>query len=195
MWLKVNEAKDVISYKKADGVKTTIIEARLEDSLWKIYKTYQVKGINKLVKEYTAHTKNEALSVIDHLKGEKEISSKKIDKIVQEANSIHLHMHRDYKEYDVEKWNFSVNTDKKINFVIIRYADEVIVDIVLHDKFKGMEKSILNKLFSTLNLDEIGASIIQNVYFFSDENHSSKESKKGMLIGKIEMDFGMEEDE
>ncbi|MFH1054324.1 MAG: hypothetical protein V1740_07935 [Candidatus Woesearchaeota archaeon] len=193
MWTKISEQKDLISYKKSANDKTVIIEARFDNDIWKIYKTYQINGKNKLVREYNTNSRDSAMTIIEDLKKEKDISVRSIiDLSKKEREPLNLKLKREYKEYDVEKWSFSINNEKRVNVIIIRYADELIIDFILHEKYRNVERKIIKNIFSTLNLDDFIGSVNQNIYYFIDESHYRKDEKKGFLIGKIEMDLSEE---
>src|SRR3989338_5917597 len=131
MWSKINDDKDVISFKKRGKEKTIVIEARLDDEKWRIFRTYQVEGSHTLVQEYMTESRDQAVQLIGELKGEKELSNSQIAETVEKQNyPIKLHLQREYKEYDVEKWLFTINESPRINTVIIRYADEIVMDVL-----------------------------------------------------------------
>ena len=187
MWVKVAEDKEVISYRKKMRDRTIIIEARFEDDFWHVYKTQQMKGSNKIVHEYKAEDREEVIALINQLKKEKSAKENKPVRI--SARSVKIHIHRSYKEYDVEKWLFSINNDIRLNAAIIRYADEIVIDLLIHESFRDIEKLILKRLFKILNLDEFSSSIQQNIYFFSDEKHFQKQGPKGMIVNNVEIGF------
>jgi len=187
MWVKVAEDKGVISYRKRLKGRTIIIEARFEDDLWHVYKACQIKGSNKVVKEYKAEDRKEVLSLIEKLKNEKDVPAK--SQIVKgNSSQVKVHLKRAYKEYDVEKWFFTINNDTKINSVILRYAEDIVIDMIVHEFYKGIEDSVFKRICKTLNLEEIGASIDVNIYFFRDEQHFSRQGKN-TVTDTVEIGF------
>lgn len=188
MWVKVAEDKEVISYKKKMRDRTVIIEARFEGDFWHVYKTQQMKGSSKIVHEYKAEDREEVMHLISRLKKEKRTTADS-KPISSSTRSVKIHIHRSYKEYDVEKWLFSINNDIRLNAAIIRYADEIVIDLLIHESFRDIERLILKRLFKMLNLDEFSSSIQQNIYFFSDEKHSQRQGPKGIIVNDVEIGF------
>ena len=190
MWLKIAEEKDVVSFKKMVRDITIVIEARKESSHWHIYKTHQLKGANKVVQEYLANSREDCITLIEELKAEKPLSMREIKEWQQKDKApIRLHVQRDYKEYDVEKWMFTVNESPRVNVAIIRYGEEIVLDVMIHEQFRSHEKKIIQRLHKTLNVKDMAGMIKENIYYFSDEKHYLTEGKRGMMIGRIQMDF------
>ncbi len=192
MWAKKAETDDLISYEKKHQGRAIRIEARLVNGKWEIYKTYHRDEQCDYVEEYKTDHKQKALDLIETLKKEKDLTLQEINKIKKfEGKKINLKLKRAYKEYDVEKWYFSINNEGFINFVVARYAEEIHVDIVLHEKYRYYESKILDELDEMLKLADFG-HIHEHVYFFKKHTAYNKKSKRGYLMGKIEMDIGFE---
>ena len=186
MWKKITESQDLISYKKDKSDKQIVIEARMMDGRWEIYKTYQY-GMNRLVQEYTADDKSDALHLIETLKKEKDLSNDEIEHIRKfESQNIKINLERAYKEYDVEKWLFSINDEPKDNFIIVRFAEEIEADVVMHERYRRLERKILEKLQQSLKLED--ELLRQSVFFYKEKKDYGQDRRK-VFVGRIEMGF------
>lgn len=192
MWKKLSETSDLIIYEKKKRSFKIRIEARLNKNSWKIYKTYFNDRIVDFVEEYSTETRNEALNIVNTLVREKDLTTKEIRELKKiSGKKLDINLERAYKEYDVEKWLFSVGNDKKISFMTIRFGETIDVDVVMQEKYRFLERNIINELIRMLGLDKFDLTLNQNIYFFNRRSHSrSKFKNKSLVIGKIEMDFG-----
>src|SRR3989338_10575649 len=73
-------------------------------------------------------------------------------KKVQKSDRVDVKLFREYKEYDVEKWFFTVNGSTERCFIIARYGDEIKVDIVMADYLRPHEEGIIASLFQPLRV-------------------------------------------
>jgi hypothetical protein len=191
-WQKLSETDDLISIEKETSYNYKIrIEGRLNKSTWQIFKTYFTNQEVSFVEEYTTETRPEALNIISALKKERDLMPSEIKNIKKLlGEKLALKMERAYKEYEVEKWNFSINDEKMVNFATIRYCEYINVDIVLHEKYRYLERKIIEEVVNVLGLKEFGLDICKNVYFFSKRTfYKTKPKHRGVVISKIEMDF------
>jgi len=192
MWLKLTDSDDLISFEKETAHLYKVrIEARLVKGFWQIFKTYYNAKEVAFVEEYTTETKPEAVSVINALKRERDLAPAEIKQIKKLlGKKLTLNMERAFKEYEVEKWYFTINDDKTANFATIRYCEYIGVDIVLHDKYRYLERRILEEIINVLGLQEFGMDINKNVYFFTKRTfYKTRPKRRGVVISKIEMDY------
>ena len=63
------------------------------------------------------------------------------------------------------------------------------MDVLVQEQFRPYEQKLLQKLNKVLNLKDVAGVIKENIYFFSDQRHYTKEGKRGLILGRIEMDF------
>lgn len=149
------------------------IEARKTEEGWNIYKSFfDKKGLN-YTEEFVAPTYDKMIQIVKSLKKEKEPSVSQLRKLVLEkSRKAQVHIEREYKEYNVEKWKFGVNSDPLMNFVIVRCYDEVDLDIVIHESYKTQEQSIVNEIISILGFEGMEESINLNCYYF--QKHITK---------------------
>jgi hypothetical protein len=192
MWRKLTETDDLISLEKQSSFNYRIrIEARYSKSVWQIFKTYFNDREVSFVEEYSTETKPEAMSVIRALQKERDLSPgeiKQIKKIL--GKRLTLKIERAFKEYEVEKWNFSINEDKMVNFATVRYSEKIQIDIIMHEKYRYLERKILEEIVNVLGLREFGMEIDKFVYFFNKRTfYRSRPKRRGVVISKIEMDF------
>ena len=62
----------------------------------------------------------------------------------------------------------------------------------MHQKYKIFEKQVIDRLNKILHLDDFGF-VKEDIYYYGERVIRNKKGKKGFLLGKIEMDLGMEE--
>ncbi len=197
VWKKLTETEDLLSIEKETPYKSRVrIEARCSKGYWQVFKTYFNEREVSFTEEYTTETKPEAMNIITVLKKEKDLMPseiKYIKKILRKKLS--LKIERVYKEYEVEKWNFSVNDDSAVNFATIRYCEHIDIDIVMHEKYRFIERKVLEELINVLGLKEFGLDINKNVYFFTKKTfYKSKPKRNGLVVSKIQMDFNDSEE-
>jgi len=121
-------------------------------------------------------------------KKEKELSKSEIEELNQTRNQeLNIDITREYKEKNVEKWNFSLNNDKIQNSVILRFSNSSVVDIMLHNLYRHYEDKVLDKLVDKLGLDEYDG-ITFNVYFFSKTSNYDYDCADD-LIANVEFGF------
>ncbi|NQV09333.1 hypothetical protein HQ529_05780 [Candidatus Woesearchaeota archaeon] len=190
MWKKLSDSNDIISYEKNKRGLRVRIEARLNENSWHIYKTYFNNRKVNFVEEYNTSSKKEAKRMINSLTKESDLTSSEIRTLKKlSGKKLDINIKRAYKEYDVEKWYFSL-TDEIQNFITVRFGEDVDVDIVMHEHYRFMRDNIINDLVSTLGLDKFNMPINQRVYFFNKKSVCKSNTKdSGVVIGKIQMDF------
>ncbi len=192
LWRKLSETDDLISLEKDTSFNYKVrIEARNNKSVWQIFKTYFNNREVAFVEEYTTETKPEAMSVIRGLQRERDLSPSEIKQIKQMmGKKLTLKIERAFKEYEVEKWHFSINEEKMINFANVRYCEHIEIDIVMHEKYRHIERRILEEIINVLGLKEFGMEIIKHVYFFNKRTfYKSTPKRRGVIISKIDVDY------
>jgi len=190
-WKTISSSSDLISFEKKAGNGYRIrIEARLDKGLWNIFKTYCRGNEVSFMEEYTTETRQEAQNVVRSLQKEQDLPPAEIMRIRKARKKFSLKMQREYKEYEVEKWLFSVNSESMVNFATVRFYESIGVDVVLHESYRFLESRILDEIVHMLGLKEFGLDIEKRVYFFSRRTIlRSRPKRKGMLISKMEMEF------
>jgi hypothetical protein len=171
-WKKLLETKDLIAFERVENNFKVRIEARNKNKGWAVYKTYNFqKGDDWTthVQEYVAKSKEETKHLLTELKNEADIRPQKI---ACENGVVQLELARSYKEDFVEKWNFKIDSLSTDNFFIVRYDDEIKLDIVMHDCYNYLEKEVLNKIIIALGLKDISNRIKYDFFYF--KKHSAK---------------------
>ena len=195
-WKKLLETKDLIAYEKSKNDFKVRIEARSKDKGWLIYKTYNfLTGEDHIthVREYVAKSIEETRQLLTELKKEHDITLKE----VAHTGKVKLELKRCYKEDYVEKWRFKIDSYNSDNFVVIRYDDEINMDIVMHDRYNYVEKDIFNKLVDALGLKGMTDKIRYDFFYFT--KHSAKrriykkKDKEGM-VAKLEFSIDPKSD-
>lgn len=197
MWEKKIDTEDLIVYEKKLKTVLIKIEARLSGSKWNVFKQYLAskrKNLNH-VEQFSATTKEELDFVLKKLM-KKNLSIKQIEDIKLQTSRVHhLNLTRDFKEYCMEKWVFTVNRDKYRNLLFIKFDEITELDIILHESYKPVRKSIKQEVIDTFNLENQSTEVAINFFFYSDKCSSEVEnSKKGMLVGKVEIGFDNSEE-
>ncbi|HIH37941.1 hypothetical protein J4460_08430 [Candidatus Woesearchaeota archaeon] len=186
-WKKVHESKDVICFEKQTKKDNLRIEARLEEGAWHIYKTkYNGEKSNLVQQEVLSPSKDIMKKIKEMMMNQRPREQKK----VQKSDRVDVKLFREYKEYDVEKWFFTVNGSPERCFIIARYGDEIKVDIVMADYLRPHEEGIIASLFEQLGLDSFFEELVLDVYYFSKESHHRR--KREMLIQQVEFGFSDE---
>ena len=196
LWRKLSETDDLISLEKDTSFNYKVrIEARNNKSVWQIFKTYFNNREVAFVEEYTTETKPEAMSVIRGLQRERDLSPSEIKQIKQMmGKKLTLKIERAFKEYEVEKWHFSINEEKMINFANVRYCEHIEIDIVMHEKYRHVEKEIISQIEEKLGLNELGDSVSYDIYYFRKQGSirdksKEKETEYNLSLMDVEFDF------
>lgn len=198
MWKTIANTAEFMSYEHEQGQVKIYIEARQDESKqWNIFKTYRTGQTSSCSEEYSAENKEDAEVLIERLMNEKIPSAEQINQLQKLSHQRYLiKAFRAYKEPESEKWFFTVEQEKNPNMLIVRYADRIEIDIVMHEKYKSLEKKILYEINDILGIDEMGFEIVQDIYYYNKHSHLKRVSKhRGMVIGKIEMGFTLGEEE
>jgi hypothetical protein len=189
MWKKIAESTDLISYEHRSRALTTRLEARLmPDKSWCIFKKYYNDEGVSFTEEYRARSKDEAQYLIDSLK------SKLLDRHgVEQAKKvqnreIRIQVRRSFKDYSVEKWNFSVDGEGYNNFLYLRFEEGVQLDICIHAKYKIWETQIIGELMTIFGLAHHELDVNTSVLFFSERyNRLFKGRHSDLLLSRLEM--------
>ncbi|MFW6230472.1 MAG: hypothetical protein ACOC32_00420 [Nanoarchaeota archaeon] len=191
MWKCVIDTKDLKTYECTNNDLQVCIEARQNNSFWEIYKTYRAQNLT-FTEEYEATNNEEATDIIKKMKTEI-IDASTLEKIDKVRKNLAIKVKRVFKEHGVEKWKFSVNSEKFSNIVIIRYGKkEIEMDIIAHEQFRFIETEILDELFRILGLNDFELDIVQNVYFFSKKSSFFNDAESDTLMNRIEVGFNFE---
>lgn len=188
-WKKLLQTNDLIAYEKVCKGKKVRLEARFENSRWRIYKTYNFDNKENdsitHVQEYIAFSLDETQTLIDDLILEKDIELSDLP----EVNTFSIDLKRIYKEEFVEKWKFRLDDSIIDNFIIVRYDETICLDIILHDKYNCVEKKLLEKIIENLGLKDISQKIQYDFFYF--KKHSAKrriyrEKESDELVAHLE---------
>ncbi len=191
MWKCVVDSSDLKTYELSKDNLQVCIEARQNDSFWEIYKTYRSTELT-FTEEYEASSHEEARDIIRKMKSEV-IDEKTLKRIDQVRKNLDIKVKRVYKEENVEKWKFSINSEKYENAIIIRYSEKDIeMDIIANERFKFIETELLDDLFRILGMSDFGTDVIQNIYFFSKKSSFFNDSDEKAMLNRIEVGFRFE---
>ncbi len=194
MWKCVINTDELKTYESNDKNLKMCIEARQNNSFWEIYKTYRSENLT-FTEEYEANNTEEAKDIIKKMKSDivDETTLKKIDTL---RKNLTLKVKRVFKEDNVEKWKFSVNSEKFENIIIIRYASkEIEMDIIANERLKFIETELLDEIYRILGMNDFGNEVIQNIYFFSKKSSFFNDSEDKGLMNRIEIGFKYESEE
>jgi hypothetical protein len=189
-WKKRVISDDIISYEKEKKNIRVVIEARPNnDNSWDIFKIYNYQAKN-YIEEYTASDRDSAEKMIRKLKAEKDLTPKQISDISKIRKDINIKVKREYKTDFVEKWLFRIENETVENFFVIYHEMETILDIVLNEKYKLLEKEIVKEITNILNLDMFDGDCEKRVYYFTKKNeYHEKAAKDNIILGQISYDF------
>jgi hypothetical protein len=191
-WKKLVDTKDLIVFERKQKDHKIKIEARKsEESGWEVFKTKITENSSNLMSEYSIENKSEAKKLIDRLKDEKENKNK----IIQNKLFKSVSIKRAFKEEFVEKWYFTIGTDKTRNFILLKFDSNIKADVVMNEKFRMLERKILSNIEDLLGLKELGDTISYELYYFSRnksayENMEAKPDYSDLL--NIEFDYDEE---
>lgn len=157
-WKKVIDNADLKVYEFNNGKERKIVEARLENDKWHI-----IKKENDVVNEFLVD-KNDFENMLKIIFEEKENRKKEIKKH-KRVTSSSIKLYRYFKDTNCEKWTISVNNESYSNFMYVYLSDLVVIDVILHMKYKPLEKRILDEIKVVLGL--YNEDIEWNVYYYS----------------------------
>ena len=197
-WKLILDNPELISYELTSKELRVRIEARQTDeNIWTIFKTYHDNASFTYTQEYRTQSRDEAQKIITSLQNEKILSKTELHdlKLVQ-AKKVAVKVKRQFKDYNVEKWNFSVNDDAYENVVYVRDADVSDVSIIMHEKNKQFEANILYELKTVLGFETSDLDIKQELYYYSTKSDDYKKNNKfSFVFGNVEMGFDTPNDE
>ncbi|MGM5482182.1 MAG: hypothetical protein ACQESF_01860 [Nanobdellota archaeon] len=195
MWKKLVNTWDVVVYERKYKEYTVNIEARLGDkNQWHIFKKYSGKKNLNHIEHYMANSTEELQFILKKLM-KKSLSAKEIENIkLSKTKQPRLSLKRDFKEYGMEKWRFSVDGNKRSNLVFIKFDETVELDIILHETYKEAKDKIISELSSTFNLENQGTDVEVKVYYYNDTSYDNIEQQnKDGFLGKLEIGYDVDE--
>ena len=177
-WEQTLSTDELMCFEQRTQSVSTRIESRKTEDGWAIYKTYFNKdGINH-TEEYIAPTQEKMKQIVKALKKEKRPTTAQLQKILLEkSKDIQLNIERAFKEYNVEKWKFGINSDASTNFALVRCTDDVEIDIVMHESYKGQEETITSKLLQVLGFENMDEVLSVTVFYFSKQSEQKFETQ------------------
>ncbi len=191
MWKLLVNSQEIISFEKRKRNLNIRIEARKNSrNRWEVFKTYNYKNHYNVVKEYKTVNRNDAERLVHQLKEERDLSVPEIMRIKEmEAQPLNLDMKRVYKEYEVEKWEFTLFKHDERNVVIVRFADALMLDLVLHMRYKNVAERVVKEIVKMLGAEELGIDVLQDIFFYEQNVKRATKGEKKMLMGSVEMGF------
>ncbi len=194
MWKCVVDSHDLKTYENSGDDLQVCIEARKNSSFWEIYKTYRSESVT-FTEEYEAKSNDEANRIIRKMKNDV-IDKKTLKDIDTIRKNLNLKVKRVFKEDNVEKWKFAVNSEDFENNVTVRYADgEITMDIIANEKLRFIESEIVDEVFRVLGMSDFNEDVIQNIYFFTKRSSFYNDADEKALLNKIEVGFKFESDD
>ncbi|MEM4396816.1 MAG: hypothetical protein QXR30_04135 [Candidatus Woesearchaeota archaeon] len=156
-WKKVIDNADLKVYEFSNGKEKKIVEARLENDKWHI-----IKKENDSVNEFLVD-KNDFESMLKMIFEEKTVKNNVAKKHKKESNFIKFY--RYFKDSNSEKWTISINNESYSNFLYLYVGDLIVVDVILHIKYKPIQKKIFDEIKVVLGI--YNEDIEWNVYYYS----------------------------
>src|SRR3989338_2841701 len=197
MWKKIIESRDVIGYERESNELKTRIEARLNnDNSWTIFLTYyDGKGVS-YAEEYTSTTQKDDLDLITVLKNKRLKSRKELQQLKQSSEKkLKVEVKREFRDYNVEKWIFSLEEGIFNNFIYIREADFIDLDIIINSKYKQYEEKIIAYLVKYLGLEDYGAVIRENIFYYTENKQKlDNNSNADVFINAMDFEFADEDE-
>lgn len=191
-WKKLNQTKDFLCYEKKSSRYNVRIEARFEESVWKVYKIYFDDKL-RLVEDFIANDDRRLKTLLKKLMDEKDYTKKRVEqKLIQKKSGVTIALLRSYKEYESEKWFFGINGAEKENTLIIHFGDVIEMDMIINEDCRHLLGDIIKEINRSLALADLEKEI--NIHLFSHRFIKLEKYKKpGFLYEKIELD--MEDDD
>ena len=152
-----------------------------------------------LIKEYITSSKQEAITLIEKLKEEKDLKLNEIIKIKKDKKSkiVKLDLKREYKEEYVEKWTFSIDNNEHENVIFLRFDEKTAIDVILNEDYLYYEDKIVEDIIERLGVRNINPKIETSIYYFSRKNKRKSIDRNNMedkiLLAKLEMQFNPED--
>jgi hypothetical protein len=192
-WKKLIDSRELIVIEgnyKGNRIK---IEARLnEKNEWSLYEI-RIRGDNSdLIKEFNFKTRSDVIRTIQRLLSEKNPLK---SNVYRRAPRIELK--RLFKEELVEKWGFIIANEKISNFIYIIYGESIKADVVIHTKYKSLERFILSVIEEKLSLKDFSDEIIYDVFYYKESNHNhfSNRGTGEAIVSDIYIQFGIDKGE
>jgi ribosomal protein L19 len=176
-WVQTLSTEDLICFEDKSKAVSIRIESRKTDEGWTIYKTYyNDNGLNH-TDEYIAPTLDKMRQIVKSLQTESKPTLSQLRQLMLEkSKKVQIKVERAFKEYNVEKWKFGVNSLGLTNFVLVRCCDEVEIDVVMHESFKNQEEMILDEIIAILGFEGMEESMTVHCYYFSKQVEKQFES-------------------
>ncbi len=190
VWKKVIESNDLIVLEKQLSEYKLKIEARKAKDDWEVFMTKVVGDRANLISEYMLNNKKDVAKLIEKLKTNKNLGNlKRFQK-----KKIRINLKRLYKEDFIEKWEFYIENKDEKNFIIAKFDNNIKVDIVLREKFKPYEQSIVSQVEEKLGLDELGENLLYDIYYFKNKKSSKKKANNEYNVDYIDIEFDFDKD-
>lgn len=187
-WKKIADSNDLIVFENQAKKHKIKIEARRKDYGWEVFKTKINGETADLISEHLTDNKKQVLQLINKLKSDKNLNTKK--------RQLTTSLKRIYKEDFIEKWHFFVNNEAIKNVMMVKFDTNLIVDVIMHEKYLLNESSILKQISEKLGLDEFGESANYDIFYYKKHSSTKKGNKKpSYMVDMMDVEFDFGEDE
>jgi hypothetical protein len=198
LWKKIADTVDLMtSETHADGLVVRIEARKNDNDVWEIFKTYLDDTTFSFTEEYHTKTRKEAQYIVRALQHEKLLTKQEIaSRRLERATRLHIRVKRQFKDYNVERWNFSIDGGEYENMLYLREAEIMDVSILMPEKHRSLEKPILAELHAILGMDHADLDIREEIYYYTTRSEKAIQSKRGpgLFLGKVEMGFDFSDD-
>lgn len=166
-WKCILSDPDVLCYQKSKKSYAVRIEARKVEDAWKIYKSYYNNADLNITETFEAKDRNEMESLLAALRTQPDPTIKHLrERMIVDKKVVKVKLQRAYKEYNVEKWKFTVNSFSHPNFLVLRFYDATELDIVMHEQLAKFERQIVRELLKVLGVDSADDDVTIRCYYF-----------------------------
>ena len=183
-WKKVVQSKDLIVYEREFKEHKLKIEARKnEEQNWEVFQIKLQGDNSSILSEYLFESKKEALKRINELQSGKIIVRQTI------KTPISVSLKRLYKEDFVEKWFFDVNNEKIRNIVFAKFDSKIHVDVIIHERYKNYENSIISQIEDKLGFRELADMVQYDIYYFNKNKYLKNEINNKDEVNQVDVEF------
>lgn len=187
-WNVVSKLPDLLSFRRNGRELNTRIEARKnKDGSWDVFRSYHNDDDFNFVEEFSASSREKAVKLIELLKKEGSPSKKQIEHLkLREHKKVKVELKRCFREIETEKWFFQVDDKGFENFFLLFRLDINYIDVILSDKYKKNEKTIIDQILKVMGLEEGKEEVKIEVFYVSSRR--IKNHRRGQIfIDQIEM--------
>lgn len=191
MWKKIVDSGELMIYEQVKNDMQIRIEARLaEKNKWQVFKKYSSKDSLSHVEDFMAGSKDELKFILSKLM-KKNHTTKQLEKLKLSSSKLpRVSFKRDFKEYCMEKWKFTVDSEKIANLVFIKFDEMTELDIIMHEKYKPVKDRVMEEISTTFNLDNQDTDVSINIFFYGDSYYDKKSlDAADFMLGNLEIGY------